>query len=398
MYDGVRNMNDTHNSVPNGSSLATTPCDSSKDEEVLSARRIVEGQWNTLGMQLRAQEWFDFAADGYLLTNMHGVIHEANYAAARVLGARKEFLRDKPLGLFMTEKSHAAFYERLTRLATQTDVEQWETCLSSLSGKTRQIMLKVTVQADEGGVKLRWVLHDITDLREAQRQSLQAERLAAIGQMAAGLAHEGRNALQRIQASLALLTLRLQGQQENLDLLGRIQKAQDDLQHLFEDVRNYAVAPRLDRRWHDLRTIWREAWNELANLAAWRSAELKEDVKDSELSCRVDSFYLKHVLRNLLENALACGANPVRVGIECQPATLGGREALCLRLRDNGPGFSAQMRSRLFEPFLTTKAHGTGLGLAICKRIVEAHGGQIEASGGCALGAEIVIVLPRRGT
>jgi signal transduction histidine kinase len=56
------------------------------------------------------------------------------------------------------------------------------------------------------------------------------------------------------------------------------------------------------------------------------------------------------------------------------------------------------MRPRLFEPFFTTKVHGTGLGLAICKRIIEAHGGQIEANGDCAAGAEIVILLPRRGT
>ncbi len=252
--------------------------------------------------------------------------------------------------------------------------------------------------APEERTHLRWVLHDITELREAQRQALQAERLATVGQMAAGLAHEGRNALQRIQACVALLTLRLQGQQENLDLLGRIQKAQDDLQHLFEDVRSYAIAPKLKRNWHDLRAIWREAWNELSNLPTWCDAELKEDIDGIDASCRIDPFYLKHVLRNLLENALMCGAKPVRVVIQCRSASLGERDALCLRLRDNGPGFPAEMRSRVFEPFLTTKAHGTGLGLAICKRIVEAHGGQIEANGDRTAGAEIVLVLPRRGT
>jgi signal transduction histidine kinase len=63
-------------------------------------------------------------------------------------------------------------------------------------------------------------------------------------------------------------------------------------------------------------------------------------------------------------------------------------------VRDNGPGFAEQERGKVFEPFYTTKVRGTGLGLAICKRIVEEHGGQIEA--GAGPGGEVVIVLPRR--
>jgi PAS domain S-box-containing protein len=391
-------MNDTHPSVPNGSSRPAAACDQPKEGEVALAERVREGQWKALASQLRAQEWFEFASDGYVLTDLQGIIHETNYAAARLIGARKEFLLDKPLGLFLVEENQGAFYERLARLPLLSDVEPWEACLSGTQGRLRQVMFHVTVHADEERIELHWVLCDITELRAAQQQALQAERLAAIGQMAASMAHEGRNALQRIQACLSLLTLRLHGQKENLDLLGRIQKAQDDLQHLFGDVRSYAIVPRLKRSWCQLRLIWREAWNELSGLPAWRNAELIEDVGDFEPACRVDPFYLKHVLRNLLENALHCEANPVRIVIHCRPAMLGKKEALCLCLRDNGPGIPAQIRPRLFEPFFTTKAHGTGLGLAICRRIIEAHGGQIEANGDCTAGAEIVMTLPRRGT
>jgi signal transduction histidine kinase len=110
----------------------------------------------------------------------------------------------------------------------------------------------------------------------------------------------------------------------------------------------------------------------------------------------VDPFYLKQVFRNLLENALSSGARPVRILIECRPAMLGDEEAICVCLRDNGPGIPAEDRAQLFEPFFTTKLRGTGLGLAICKRIVEAHGGRIEASSDTTSGAEMVITLPRR--
>lgn len=396
-------MNDTVLTVPDGRDRPSIRRDPLADEEPVAVARVRGPLEQRHERPRHPQAWFDTVSDSYLRTDLQGVVDEANYAAALLLGVRKEFLLGKPLGLFMSEECQPAFYGYLARLNARDNVEQWEGRVLRPHEPAREVMLTVAALAEEQGVKLHWTLRDISELRAAQRQATQAERLAAIGQMAAGLAHEGRNALQRIQACTAILTLRLHGRPEELDLLARIQKAQDDLQHLFEDVRNYAVAPRLKRICHDLRQSWREAWSELANLPQWSSAQLGEDVDGIEPLCSVDPFYLKHVFRNLLENALSCGANPVRVAIQCRPAMLGAGEAICLHLRDNGPGIPAQARSRLFEPFFTTKASGTGLGLAICKRIIEAHGGQIEArsdteSENGSMGAEIVITLPRRGT
>jgi PAS domain S-box-containing protein len=392
-------MIDTNKTVPNGSAQLARERNPLEEKEPVLAEHLRE----MLG-QPRSQERFGFVSDGDLLTDMQGVVHQANYEAAMLFGVRKEFLLGKPLGLFLAEESHAAFYERLARLRSSDGVEQWEARVSRPPGPSRQIMLTASAYADEEGIQLRWTIRDVTELRQAQRQALQAERLAAIGQMAASMAHEGRNALQRIQASVSLLMMRLREQPECLDLVNRIQKAQDDLQRLFEDVRNYAIAPRLQRRCYDLRQIWREAWDELADLPEWRTAELREDTDGVDLFCQVDPFYLKHVFRNLLENALSSEANPVRVVIRCRRASSGAEEAIRLCVRDDGPGIPAEARARLFEPFCTTKARGTGLGLAICKRIIEAHGGHIEArspshteQGNGSAGAEMIITLPRRG-
>lgn len=98
----------------------------------------------------------------------------------------------------------------------------------------------------------------------------------------------------------------------------------------------------------------------------------------------------------MLENALAAAADPVRVVVGCTGAELAGREALRVAVRDNGPGFAGLDRQKVFEPFVTTKVHGTGLGLAICKRIVEAHGGEIAVGNGHDPGAEVLVTLPRR--
>src|SRR5262249_58461376 len=122
--------------------------------------------------------------------------------------------------------------------------------------------------SDPGQATLLLTGQDVTALREAQQKALQAERLAAIGQMVAGLAHESRNALQRSQACLSLLELRLRDQPEALDLLGRLQQAQDDLHRLYEGVRHYAAPIRLDRRVCDLARAWRESRADVPPLRA----------------------------------------------------------------------------------------------------------------------------------
>jgi signal transduction histidine kinase len=233
------------------------------------------------------------------------------------------------------------------------------------------------------------------ELREAQQKALQAERLAAIGQIAAGLAHESRNALQRAQACLEMLRFRLQGQPEGLDLLARLQKAQDDLHRLYEDVGAYAAPICLELCVCDLSQVWREAWEDLALYRSGREPVLQEEAGGLDLWCVADSFQLKQVFRNLLDNALAAGGQ--RIVVRCSEAELEGCPAVQIAMRDDGPGFPPGQRGKLFEPFYTTKTHGTGLGLAICKRIVEAHGGRIAVGAGPVRGAEVVVTLPRRG-
>jgi two-component system, LuxR family, sensor kinase FixL len=236
--------------------------------------------------------------------------------------------------------------------------------------------------------------HDVTDLQEAQAQVVRAERLAAVGEMAAGLAHESRNALQRGQACLSMLGLRLADRPDLTDLLLRAQKAQDDLHRLYEGVLNYAAPVRIQAAPCDLTPVWREAWADLAETEKWGEAELIEDGDGPAPRCLADGFHMRRVFRNLFENARSAVTGPMRVTIGWSAATLNDRPGLQIGVRDNGPGFPPTARGRLFEAFFTTKTRGTGLGLALCKRVVDEHGGRIEA-GRDGPGAEVIITLPR---
>jgi PAS domain S-box-containing protein len=306
-----------------------------------------------------------------------------------------ELYRRNWFDILLDPDRRSALRRMVIQAATRGVARSEPVPLLTRAGPRRDVVWSARGLPEGVAGKVVLVGHDVTELQEAQRLALQAERLAAIGQMAAGLAHESRNALQRIQANLSLLALRLRDSPEALDLLDRAQKAEDDLHCLLDDVRSYAAALEPRATDTDLAAVWRQAWADVAPLHGEAAPELCEDPAATDLVCEIDPFQMKRVFRNLFENALAAGADPVRVTVRCRPTTSEGRPALEVRVRDNGPGFAAELRQRLFEPFFTTKTHGTGLGLAICRRIVQAHGGRIEA-GEEGPGAELRITLPRR--
>jgi signal transduction histidine kinase len=231
-----------------------------------------------------------------------------------------------------------------------------------------------------------------------EERLLQTERLAAIGQMMTGLAHESGNALARSQVCLEMLAIQVEDRPKALDLVERIQKAQDHLMQLYEEVRGYAAPLTLERQRVSLASVWRQAWGTLELVRKGRDVSLQEEMAGIDLYCCADSFRLQQVFRNILENALAACKDPVELTIACTAAYMHGKLALRIAVRDNGPGLNGEQRQRIFDPFFTTKTKGTGLGMAIAKRIVEAHGGVIAVGAGAAPGAEILLTLPREST
>jgi PAS domain S-box-containing protein len=321
----------------------------------------------------------------------HFAEETTGYRAAEVLG--KDYLET-----FLCPDCRQQTADSLHKALAGTPVRGGEHALQCRDGSRRWVLWNAQRLADyEGSEALLEVGVDITSLKHAQERTLQAERLAAIGQMMTGLAHESGNALARSQACLEMLALEVQDRPEAMDLVGRIQKAQDHLRQLYDEVRGYAAPLKLEREYYSVRGVWRQAWTNLSVLRRDRQAELAEPGEGVDLHARIDPFRLEQVFRNILENALAACRDPVRITITCSDARLEGQPALGVAVRDNGPGLNAEQRRRIFEPFFTTKTKGTGLGMAIAKRIVEAHGGQIDVSpeSAKAPGAEIVLLLPR---
>ena len=238
------------------------------------------------------------------------------------------------------------------------------------------------------------IILDVTERKLAEARVLQAERLAAIGQMIAGLAHESRNAFQRVQACLEMLELDLEEQQDSLELIQRAQKALDHLHYLYEEVRNYAAPLRLNKSVANLPDVWRETWANLEIQRHGKQIELIEELSTASPLVSVDQHAFEQVFRNLFENGIAACPDQGVIRVKLANATLAGENALRVTVTDTGPGFNPVALTQVFDPFFTTKSKGTGLGMAITKRIVEAHAGTITL-GNSNQGAQVTLVIPQ---
>jgi signal transduction histidine kinase len=232
----------------------------------------------------------------------------------------------------------------------------------------------------------------ITDRKQAELQLVEAERLAAIGQAMQGLSHEGRNALQRVQSHIGLLRLHMEHDHEALDLLQRIERAQDKLLELYEEVRTYAAPINLSRQRCQLQELVDRAWS--ASQPSSCEVRFVHLPATFPTDCHVDPAAMQQVLRMIYSNSTASRQQDLEIRVSWVEQTREGLPGLTLIISDNGPGVPEEDWCRVFEPFYTPRTQGTGLGLAISKRIVSAHDGSIELGRPLLGGTSVYISLP----
>jgi PAS domain S-box-containing protein len=347
--------------------------------------------------QARMRAILATAVDGIITIDSRGHIESFNPAAERMFGYPAAEVLGRNVSLLMASphrEEHDEYLRRYLNTGQRRIIGIGrEVIAQRRDGSTFPVDLSVSEVFHDGSLFMG-IVRDITDKKLAEERAMQSQRLAAIGQMVTGLAHESRNALQRSQACLELLALELESQPEALALVARVQKAQDHLHHLYEEVRGYAAPLKLYLKSCDLSEIWHETWSHLEVMRKDKNVTLRQEA-EIDLHCQVDRHAVAQVLRNILENAIVACQEPGEIVIRAAESVLNGAPAVCVSLCDNGPGLNAEQRKRIFDPFYTTKTQGTGLGMAIAKRIVDSHGGRIEV-GNPSEGAEILVTLPRR--
>ena len=238
----------------------------------------------------------------------------------------------------------------------------------------------------------------VEDLREQLALRSQVQRsatMSALGQLVGGLAHELRNPLFGITAALDAFGQHLVGN-SRLELMDRTLRGQvGQLNALVIDLLDYGKAATAGERiTASLELPLRHALNDCAAQATAAAATLEVAMSPGLPLVRMDASRLVQVFRNLIQNALAFSPPGAAVRIEGSREADGPRDTIRVEVLDRGRGFEPDDIAKVFEPFFSRRSGGTGLGLSIVRRIVEHHGGTIEAGNRTGGGARMVVRLP----
>lgn len=272
----------------------------------------------------------------------------------------------------------------------------WQRQLTrSEDGRNQVLLLRGTRLPKISGGGGVVVFDDITSL-------LQVQRAVAWGEVARRLAHEIKNPLTPIQLSAERVQHRLINKldEEDAKILRRstetIVNQVEALKKMVNEFNQYARVPELELRPLDFNQLVREVLSlyETGSMTAenGKHIQITQALAEGLPGVRGDSAQLRQVLHNLLQNAQDALIDALKPVIEVKTEAVHG--GVQLSVRDNGCGFSEEIRVRVFEPYVTTKLKGTGLGLPIVKKIIEEHDGLIHIENIKPHGAQISIILP----
>ena len=243
--------------------------------------------------------------------------------------------------------------------------------------------------------------------RAAQSRALAAERMAEIGAMTGGLAHEIKNPLSTIGMNAQLLAEGVEDleadETEKARLVRRTQvltREAERLKDILEDFLRFAGKLHLEPREHDLNQLVEELVDFYTPQAAQASVRLSAKPHAQRAAALVDASLLKQALLNLMINATQAmdeltNNRPRELILRIEPATSDHGPEWHIHVTDTGPGIPKDAIEKIFAPYYTTKAAGTGLGLATTRRIAQEHDGRLEVHSEPDRGSDFVICLPR---
>ena len=287
--------------------------------------------------------------------------------------------------------------------------------INDATGALNQVIGPITVSSEEGFEELETALRAMSDrvakvvqqYQAAQIAMTRAERLAAMGQLAAGLAHELRNPLTSMKI---LIQAACEGDESaTLDRkdLGVLRDEVNRLDQIIQNYLDYARPPQIERSEFALRRVVEQSVELVGSRAAQMDLRIDCRLPERIVKVDVDAGQIRQVLLNLLLNAIDASPEGETITLRMRFESEDGSAAapatedeppkwVVIEVADRGPGLPKELDDRIFEPFVSTKEAGTGLGLPTCRRIVEDHGGHIVAADGAEGGAVFTVWLPVR--
>jgi PAS domain S-box-containing protein len=352
--------------------------------ENVRLRQEIEGVYNYLRsiVDSSPDTLFDLSSDGTI-----------NYISGN-LKKEKGFIFRESKGKPFTE--FVAPEHRTQALAVWDDVKRgiyqpFEIEATEKDGSKRNLL--VTPRPVEGTDRYVFVQRDITEFKDLEKKFYESEKLAAIGQLSAGIAHEVRNPLSSIKMSLQILEKRMQPEGNDLKRFRIAQREVEHLEELVNDVLIYAKPAVPKKEPSDIRRIIENALALVERLVTDKNIHVQTDFDDALPLMNVDAVMLEQAFLNIYRNAVDAmemdgvlrtttrrtGSDPVQIQITVE---------------DDGCGIDAADLPHVFNPFFTKKKYGTGLGMTQVKKIIDLHMGSIDVSSKKAEGTRVMVTFP----
>jgi PAS domain S-box-containing protein len=362
----------------------------------ITARRRAEVAQQRLQRELERSEadWkqtFDTVPTPILLTEENGTIVRVNRAALE--------LCDKPfpdlLGKRVQDIGSGEPWQTAAQLITFIADNRSGTSAETKDAHARTWDLTVShfSTPENGGQRFILVLWEITGIVEMQESLRRSETLSAMGTLVAGVAHEVRNPLFGISATLDAYHEEL-SRADYAELGATLRREVNRLIHLMQELLEYGKPPAMSIERGSVADVVRLAADGRRQAARNAQVEIRTHMTAAAPSLLMDRSRLRQVFENLIDNAIQHSHPSGLIEISDSIVDHAGRQWLEFRVEDQGPGFAPGSLSHVFEPFFTQRDGGTGLGLSIVQRIVEEHSGKVTAANLPGGGAQIRVLFP----
>ncbi|MDY6836667.1 MAG: ATP-binding protein [Thermodesulfobacteriota bacterium] len=358
---------------------------------------LAEKETEFYQLDLLHRSIIESVSTGIITIDLRGLVKSFNRAAEEITGLTFSEVRDKkidavfpgfPLGLNYVEDGKGE--DRL--------INRHEIVIPGKAGRDMILGFSVSSLVDSKKRRLGDIVifQDLTARKAMEKEMEQTKRLALIGEMAAGLAHELRNPLASLYGSIQMLNKNLKLDDTNERLMRIVLRGRDQLENL---VKNFILLarPSLGKREQiNIQDVIDDVLESLRYAPDWH-----ERIKVEKDACQGASTYgnrteVRQTLWNLVLNAVQSMPDGGELKIQTSLVSPdNGQKYVEIRITDTGSGIETDASSKVFEPFYTTKEGGSGLGLAIVNRIVESHGGKIKIESELQKGTSCTILLPK---
>jgi PAS domain S-box-containing protein len=347
-------------------------------------------------LEAAARDWrvtFDSVQSPVLVIDVNGQIHRVN-RAARELAAKPY---RELVGASVASVRPGGIWQAVADLIPEL-LEAGSPMVRSFhdesDGRTWDIAASLAASPGADDERVTVIARDITHLSRLQESLRRSENMAAMGNLIGGVAHEVRNPLFGMLATLDALEVGLTSTDDASQYLKVLRQEAGRLTELMQDLMEYGRPVELDIGSGSIGAVINSAIEECEPVARKVGVKLVSRLAEQRVRIQMDSRRLRQVFQNLAMNAIPYSPSPGVVELAAQDFRRGDEVWVQCTVTDGGPGIAPEDLQRIFEPFFSRRTGGTGLGLSVVQRIVEQHGGSVYAGNRPEGGTVITLRLP----